>query len=51
MGDVWPGEHEQVERAGEAHDPEDHSLGSMAAEPALETGEELLHADLIASPC
>jgi len=51
MGDVRPGEHEQVERAGEAHDPEDHPLGGMAAETALETGEELLHADLIASAC
>jgi hypothetical protein len=51
MGDVRPGEHEQVEGTGEPYDPEDHPFGGMAAEAALERGEELLHADLIASAC
>jgi len=50
-GDVRPREHEQVECAGEPHDPEDHALGGMAADAALEAGEEFLHADLIASTC
>src|SRR5213075_805098 len=47
--DLRPGEHEQVQRARDADGPEDDPLGRVSAQAPLESGEEFLHADLIAS--
>ena len=49
--DLRPGEHEQVQGAGDSDHPEDDPLRRVAAEASIEAGEELLHGPPLASTC